>query len=62
MESVKNQERAGNAAQEQIANQNKIREDIAQLSEDWEKLDTLYRAEAKKRKVNNLKYYTIYYQ
>eukprot|EP01041_Mallomonas_annulata_P009789 gene9789-20360_t len=50
MESVQGQDRAGNAAKDVISSQNKIREEIAELSDEWKQLDALYRAEAKKRK------------
>ena len=52
METHEGKDRTGPGAKDVIAGQNKIREELAELSEEWLQLDALYRIEINKRKVD----------
>ena len=51
MEANEGQDRTGTGAKDVIEAQNKIRSELAELSEEWRELDSIYKAEAKKKKV-----------
>jgi len=50
MESMQGQDRTGTNSKEVIIAQNTIRQELSELNDEWQQLDSLYKIEAKKRK------------